>query len=375
MKNSFYVFISRIFLTLSVFIFNFIISSIFGDNILGNFLFVVSVLNIIIIFSKLGLDQGLLYFIPKNNSETNSLIVTKSIKIVAITSLLLSLLVFLLPFSSFINDLGIEKGYLETFSSLSFIIFLQSIVFILQSILNAKNELINFSIGRIIFETFKILFIILLFQISSSESILFLSIYFSYILTIFYYIISINNKTNIKILVRKTKSFEKLLRYSLLLIFSNIFLVIMGNVDKIMIGLRLNNISVAIYTIGFMIGTFISIFNAAIVTIITPKVSFYVHKDLEKTKKIYKLSSTIEFITCSIFFAALIFFGKFLLNFYGEIYEEAYNGMLIVAFGQLIRSFVGQANIFNNLNGKSKYTLWYHNSNNNGSFSHHNSHQ
>ena len=146
----------------------------------------------------------------------------------------------------------------------------------------------------------------------------------------------------INILQLKLK-FKKYLRLSFFFSSSELTLKIVTSVSPLIIGLFLESADIAYYFTAFLLANLASFFISMVNNLISNKVSvLFENSDFQSiiklNKNVVKILSLFS-ITISIIY---LFFGRFILSFWGASYaEESYFLLLILVFGEFVNSLGG----------------------------------
>lgn len=118
--------------------------------------------------------------------------------------------------------------------------------------------------------------------------------------------------------------------------------IVSSNMDLLLIGFFLSSVEVAYYTVALKV-SLITVFLMQVVnSAISPKIASLFASN--KIRELQQMLNKITFILLiiSIFIAiVIVFFGKYILAFWGEEYINAYFIVLILIFGQLINVATG----------------------------------
>lgn len=348
LKGSISAFIGRIFYTGFAFILSIIIARLYGAEIMGEFFLCFTVISILSVFSAMGLNNGLLKFIPIYDSEKKyeylkGTLILVSLFVFAVASIYALILYFssnLISYKIF-KDPELKIG-LRIFS---FILPLYAVKVIFQHYFRGLKQITKsvFLETYIYYPSLIVLIIIFyfLFREHSLKDIT-LSLALSVIIVIiagsFFFLKSIPEffKTKLR------TEFKKVLTFSYPLFFVAISGLLMQWIDIVMLGIFRSSAEVGIYTAASRIAQFVSFFLVA-VNYINPSIfSELYHKgQMEELEKVARTTSTWLLklsLPIALFF---ILFSKQVMNIYGGEFVKGNLALIFLSIGQLINAGVG----------------------------------
>jgi len=364
-KKSGYVLLSIIIFALLNFIFDFVAARFLGAAIYGKFVYIYSFLVFLSYFVLLGINNGLVYYIPKfiHNNESNKLfnIINFYVFIITILSIFISLILIIK--SSWITKNILNNINLSSILKISSpLIILIVITCFYQSVLKGLEEIFLYAFTRNFFEPlirviFIIIFIILGFKV--------LGLIFSYILSFLLCLILILYK-----LIKKNKIFSyfgkiyskdtiDILKYSFPLLFSGLLFILMTKVDVFMIGFFLEEKWVGIYNIAIRLGTFSAIVYLAIKIVFKPVISRLYHKN--KNKELENLNKTLSkwiFGSNFIVFLIVLIFNKEIMKIFGNEFLLGSFALILITCSQTIKSSVGASGLIIIMTGYSVFDFY-----------------
>ncbi|MEG9295979.1 MATE family efflux transporter [Mangrovibacillus sp. Mu-81] len=318
--------------------FSFIISKLFGATVLGEFSYGFSIISILMIFGKLGLDQGILYYFPRNKYQ----FVSVSFFVNFIVSL----------FIIFIASFVISDSIVKTMLPLIWLLSAEQIFFAIYSVSGRFKEyyLVNGFIAIIS----RIVIILLFYLANKSDTInVVIAFYISIIMSLLIYLI-----TNKK-MFSKINFNSKFFKYSVPLTFATMLGVIMDRIDIIMIGNMIGKTDVGVYQIATQVATFTSIILYIYNSVFGPKISKLYYTDNIKTlKKVYIKSTRLLALLSFLIFVVILVFNQFILSLFGEVFIKGDLALLIRSLGQFINAAVGSVWLMLAMTGSTKSQMY-----------------
>jgi O-antigen/teichoic acid export membrane protein len=157
---------------------------------------------------------------------------------------------------------------------------------------------------------------------------------------------------------KKIKNFKyskKFVVSSFPIMLSSSIVIFLAWSDKIILGIYDTEENIAIYDIAIRIATLI-IFNLeAINSILSSKISSFYHENkLDELNRVIQFSSKVNIVIAFVVFLVLIFFSKFILNFFGSDFIIGRTALIILALGQLFNAFCGPVGNILHMTGHQK---------------------
>ncbi|WBW99092.1 flippase [Oceanirhabdus sp. W0125-5] len=318
-------------------LFPFVATRLYGSDILGKYTYGYSIVMMTIFLATLGLGTGLLYFIPREGNKY----ITSSFVLNFFASIVISSVLFV-----FIKD--------STVRAMLPLIWLLSAEQLFFTIYRAKHSikeyfLINILCGLCL----KIILTVVLFKIFGVNSVnIIIATYISVILSLTFYSFK-QRKMFGKFVISKS-----VIKYSLPLIIGTMMSVLISQIDVIMIGNMISKQEVAVYNVAAKIATFPSILLVVLNTVFPPIVAKLYHDgELDKLRKMYKLSARTLAALSSIIIILMVIFRENLLGYYGP---EFLRGQYVIVFrgiGQLINASVGSVWYIVCMTGRPKVNM------------------
>ncbi|MHA7138177.1 flippase [Rossellomorea arthrocnemi] len=332
----------------------------------GDFTYLFTIMTIIGMITKLGIDQGIMSFLPllneKDKKKTWGMILFTLITIVGFNLFIIFILLTL-------SNTSLLNGLLKNIEKPNFLIFLPLVLFI--STINVFFGVFR-SIGLFRFYIFLksiilpsvialTLVLIFLFNLTNDFFNITISYYIGYTLINILLIITVikSNYTRIDYKDFYNKESLSLLKFSSPLFLSSILGILVSRTDQVMIGSILNNKLVGIYNIVFQISLLISFVLIAFNTIFAPKISLLYKKgEIELLENLYKtFTRWITIITVMLFFTVLIN-GEILLGLFGAEFKIGYMALIFMAAGQVVNAAVGSVGYMNTMTGRPQVELY-----------------
>ena len=272
---------------LTIFI-TFLIANLYGAKVMGEYYYVITIILMASIFVRLGMDNSLLYFIPRNGNMYNKM------SFVVITLVTIPVIFIIYIFT--------DNQLLQTALPLILIVSVQELFF---AILRAQEKIKQYFFIKLLFgHVIQIIFIGLSYYLSLFDSI---------DLLIIFYISNLVSLTAFLIYTRKSFSgffiSKKFIKYSIPTIFISFVGVLINRVDILMIGNMMPIHNVGLYQvatqIAFLISFSLVIFNIAF----APEISkLHSAGKINDIKQIYLRSTRLIFSLCLIIFLIVFFY-------------------------------------------------------------------
>lgn len=341
-----------------------VLARILGAERYGDYVLTLSILGFVSVFSISGFNRGMLQYVSvyriDNNVEKIKGVITFLQKIGFFISFSFAVMVFI--FSNKIADNIFHKPLLA--SSLKIVAF--SVIFItigdlFTFVLQAYKKIDYQVLQKTIIQPISLLLLILIFYLFHGQYYSTLIAYFtSMIIYAFagYYFVKKLVDFKVKGLLLKEEK-KDIIHYSVPLLLTGIIQFIMFWIDVILVGYFLKSKDVGIYKtctnfallIVYPLGSFNIIFAPIIAEL------FHSNKTSE-LDKIFKIISKWSFIISFPLFITMVYFGKILLNLYGDAFTVGYKALIIVAIGQMINSGVGSVALILVMAKKTKTVLY-----------------
>lgn len=148
---------------------------------------------------------------------------------------------------------------------------------------------------------------------------------------------------------------KTLLAVAFPMLLSTSMLMVMNWTDTLMIGYYLEESEVGIYRLAFKVAALITFAQFAINSIAAPMFSSFKAKgDMEGLRKIVRNIGYLNVIISGPIFIVIILFPEFLLNLFGEEFTTGVAPLIILAIGGVINALSGPVMYLLNMTGKEK---------------------
>ena len=324
----------------------------YGVENFGIFNLTFALIMVATVISRVGLDTYVVRVISTLKEKKEISLFLKSVlKILFITSLLVSLFILLL--SPLLNKYLFKSIEATPYLTLLAIMVLPYTLFnVMVEIFRALDDIKIYSFFRN------------LSQNGSIALLLAISIFFSldwnpvYILFSAITIITLSliislykflKRNNISIEI-KGEYKEKILKHSYPMFLTASVMFLMGYVDSFMISYYLDEYQVGIYGACISLSMIITFIPMAIGGYISPKVAqAYSNKEREEVKSLFKDSVKLIAITTIPIFVAIVYFSDFFLGLFGQEFTVATMTLMIVSIGYLSESLCGPVGFILNM--------------------------
>ncbi|MFV0141820.1 oligosaccharide flippase family protein [Empedobacter falsenii] len=340
-----------------------VIAKNFGIETFGSFSIIQTIVNVLLIIFTLGIQNTLLIEFNRQELDQNSLFsfVNHTFKLVFFFMLIPSIL--LIFYANFLAKSFNDTSLANSFRLLGFFLFpILAHDIIVYYFIATKNY---FKFGFFMFFLPNFLFIISLFFLNNEDkNITKISlIYFiSYLVTFFieYSSIYVKNKKNRSYI----PPYKSILKRSIPMMISWLMLYLLSWTDVILLGIMSEPKEVGEYNLAYKIGSLLLIFLSTYTAVALPKMSeYFERKEIHLLKKYLKKSSLNLTLVCLPFFLILLFFGNFVISFFGETSSNTVQILVIISISSMLSVFFGCVdqilNISNNQNTLLKINLFY----------------
>jgi len=314
-------------------LFPFVSVKLFGAATYGEYTYYFSIATMLSILSRMGLDTGLLYYIPK----THNRFISGSFAIVCILSILVGGLY-----------LFIEQSFL-VYTPLFLLLSIHTLFLTLHKASGRIKE--YYFISAFIRQAITLLVLFILYKIGASYGVIVAS-------TAGYLFV------NTILFVYNRKYFERiefskeLILYSLPLLITSAMTLIMDQIDIIMLKQYYDETTVGIYNIAAKLATLPSYLLIIFNTVFAPKISELYHKGKEdELKKAYSISTKILMIISFVIVTIVIVLNQWLLGFFGKEFLVAKNIIIYRGIGQVVNCSVGSVWYMLSMTGRSKLNM------------------
>lgn len=319
-------------------LFSLVATRLYGIETFGEYTFAFTLASILMILAKAGLDNGLIYSMPKTKDKYISL------------SLLVNLIISILVVT--VTYIVVEETYVRVMLPLIWLLSIEQIFF---GIYRAEGNIRKFYfINGFLSMIVRVCLVLILFIfLGDSPGILALSVYISLIFSNVIYFIQ--NKRKIK----KIEFDWPFLLYSFVLVLANLMGVLMGKIDIIMLGILSTKENVGIYQIVVQVTSSVSLILIAFSTVFAPKISeFYHENNFDEIRKLYIKATRILSSIGVLITLILILFSNFFLGFFGDAAIKGNMALIYLSLGQLINISVGSVWTMMAMTGRPRLQLY-----------------
>lgn len=345
------------------FLMSFVVAHYFGAKGLGNYVLAIVVLRVFTLISKLGLDSFSIRFIAafakQRKWKSIQLFRKKIITIVSITSVISSLLMFILS-SEIANLINTRLEYIK----LSSFFVLPMVFFMLHyQSLRGLKRIAEFSFFyRMSQATFAIAALFLISQFIQSDKIPIYAYLTSLctvaLLSYASYCYWFNKKCNIENNEEvENLQINQILKISLPLMLAQSVQLLMAWTDKLMLGNMLGPESVAVYGVAFRFSMIVSITLMAVNSISSPKFAEkFSSNDISGMGKVAMQSAKLIFWTTIPLASILLIFPKFFMGIYGEEFLIGFEVLRWLIIGRVVSALSGSVgNLMQMTNQQNSY--------------------
>jgi len=345
--------------------FTLIVTRNLGASAWGIFVLCFTVLHIVSVIGKLGLDTALLRFIAQYNAQgkgkTAKYIYFKSIIIIIPLSLLLS--IFLYYLSPLLAEKIFAKKHLAPYLKLmSFAL----IPFVLLSInsesLRAFKKIKEYTTLQTFLPfLFALIFFSISFYILNIKSIK--AVVVAYILGIgisfLFSFLLLNKEFSNKNGELEQIPLKQILSISLPMLLTSSLFMIMSWTDTIMLGMWRTEEEVGIYNVAVRLSMITSFTLGAINSIAAPKFAeFWGKKDLEGLKKVAQQSTKLIFWTSAPVLVLYLTFPEWFMGLFGEEFKTGTLALMFLTTGQFVNAASGSVALILGMTGKEKFASY-----------------
>jgi len=368
-KSSFFVFIALILSKILAYSYRILVARSFGPEVYGLFTLAVMISGWFIVFSSLGLNQGLLRYISlyRGKKEINKIrfIFKISSKIVLFSTLLSAIILFFL--AQFISiNLFHNPGLIIFLKLFSIIIPLFAFSNIFLSILRAYEKITWYSfILNILYNSLKLIILLILIFLGIKTN----AVIFSYLLGILimlivsylvckYKISEIFGKDNLPKEIRKNIA-KEFFSYSWPVLFFGFFGGILPWIDSFVIGYFKGASDVGFYNAAIPLVFLLGISQELFVPLFFPLITReYAKKNFKLVKELTKqIGKWIFLLNLPLLIMIILFPGALINIFFGSEYLFAANALRILVIGAFFANITVLSVNLISMVGKTKVIL------------------
>jgi O-antigen/teichoic acid export membrane protein len=346
------------------FIFMLIVTRYIGTLTYGHFIYIYTVISFFPLLCALGLDNGLLYFIPKKmvNNETDDRNRLISFSFVVSFIVSIAVVVLIIAMSDFIASEILHR------QNLAFVLRMLAPLIILLTF-RRMADVIYRSVGNVatfvknqslITPVVQILAIIVFISLGYAIGGLIGAFYVGLSISSIILLVDLK-KLNLftRFSFRAAGSYRDIFAYSIPLLLSSLIAFFGSKADILFIGHTISSERVAVYNVAFQIGIMTNFalvaFNSIFASVIT---SLYYKAEYAKLAGLYKTITKWMVASNVICFSIILLFSEDILRIFGEAFVVGSKALILVSIGQLFSVGVGSAGLMITMTGKPKYSLY-----------------
>lgn len=319
-------------------LFSYICSRLYGAENFGEYTYAFTIVSILMVVAKAGMDNGLMYSIPKNKYKHVSLsfIVNFAISLILITTVWFFIddiyIKFLLPLVWFTSASQIFFGIYRSDGKIKEYYFINGFLAMLLRVglvlalyfLTGKNE---YSIAIAVYISFLFSNLVYLFQ----------------------------NKAKYGRII-----FDRaFLMYSFPLIISTMLSTLINKTDIIMLGSMTSNSDVGIYQITVQVSSVVSVLLLVFNTVFAPEIAKLYHQGKSlRLKKLYIKATRILAVLSLLTTLILLFSSEVLLLIFGSEFVDGQTSLILRSIGQFINIAVGGVWLMLSMTGKPRIQMY-----------------
>lgn len=356
------VFILKLVGTALVFAFQIVLTNKMGKNSFGQFIVLTSIINIFLIISTLGIDNSLIRYIPRIDSE-NSLrrkILKFSFNAVFLLSFILCLsMYFLKPY--IMNIFGIQNQ--NYYMYVPIILFVMSLGRVLDGFLQGekKTDVVNFLSPLLLTIVKFITFFIITFFTESYLLSAILTVIISEIILLIIRIIYVNSEQKKKLTSIDSKFTYKeyidFIRYSLSIFAISAVGILVANIDKIIINKYAGASSVGVYKAADSYMGLVGVVSSSLIVFWPVMSEMYKNNEIKALENTFNKLVKIVSILIIPIIVLVVLFSKELLGVFGADFVVGSNVLCILLVGVSFDAFAGPVGALLNMTNYVKHNL------------------
>lgn len=335
-----------------------LLSNFYNVSMYGNFSIIQTIIQIIILFSTLGIQNVLIFEINKSTEKddvASHSILIKIIKIVVVFSIIPSIILFF--GAEYIAMVIFKKSQLiKHFKliSISILFFILHEIFIYYFI--AKKKFLIFGVFNFFLPNLIFAMLIVCFH----------TVFKNEVHITFFYCLSVAITFLIEVMVifysfKKTISvisYKKILYTGLPMMLSGLMIYLLNWTDILMLGAMKSAEDVGIYNASFKLGFLVLIVIASINVIIGPKLSeLYQKNDMAAFRKVVHRSTQLSIILTVPIVIFLLLFGDILLNYLGTNFKDGKPVLIIITISSFFSVICGNVDQILNMSQHQNFFM------------------
>ena len=340
----------------SMFFVNIVIAKGYGASALGIYSILLTIIYILDMIVKMGLDILVLRVIPTlgDREKIGAFIVKVFIRLFISSVLIFIIFLFIKSYLSALvfTDFDGENALLI----ISALIFPYSLYSVIPDIIRGLNDIFQYSLIRNLIFQLALLSSIatyVYFEFSNFLEPLFISIAISCFIAIIIFWSKLKQK---KINLNFKQYNGKILKKSYNMFFTSSILLLMGNTDQLMIGYFIDESYVGYYTACLKVGIAITFILSSVSSYITPQISkaFY-NKNFTELKSVYINSNRLIWFSSIPVIIILFLFSEYILSLFGNDFTNHLNTFYIILLMNCANIFFGPLLYILNMMDQEKY--------------------
>ena len=365
-KNISIMFFSNIFGRALLLVANIILNRLLTAEVFGAYVYVFSLVQIIVVAPMLGLNEGLLKYIPRslvnNDNEEAKSLATFSIIITAIIGLLLTIVFF--SSSGFISKVLFgSKYYVEIVQTFSLYLLVFSTMIVVLSVFQARRDINLFALGRNFIEPILFLLVAICLFYVTKNNIVLVPVYAKLVASFatLYIFISLLYKKKYLAKIKRMylDTYKALLKYSFPLFLNSTIAVIITRVNILIVGNYLSKTEIAVFNAAAQYALLGSFLLIAVNQVFMPVVSsLFFQKKMKELKNLYQKITLLTTVLSVSLLVIVIFAKDFLMGLYGSNYIIGSNALIIIMVGQVFNSAVGPCGNMITIMSSPKYAVY-----------------
>jgi len=297
-----------------------VLTRLYGADIFGSYIYAITIVSVTLLLANLGMDMGLLYFIPKTGKKYVSACFTINI---ATSILSILALYFLMP---------------ESIHAYLGLVWLLSVEQLFFSIFRARQDIREFfAIKGFVYIGGLITISALLYTLRGplEVNIVVAAYTAAFCANIIYFILC-------KDMFGKLEMHKAFITYSMTIIIGGVMGLLINYIDIVMIEAMMSKVDVAVYKVGAELAMIPSIFLTIVNTVFPPVISkLYGEGKIDEVRNMYEKLTRYLFMVSSLVIGLILIFWHPILSLYGPEYLDGKMVLYYRAFGQLINASVG----------------------------------
>lgn len=297
-----------------------VLSRIYGVETYGQYVYGITIVSIALFIANLGMDTGLLYFIPKTGKKYVSACFIINIFTSALTILALTI---------------IMPGKITPYLGLVWLLSAEQLFF---SIFRARHHIREFFIIKSfvgLLGTMLLAYLLYLIKGSLETNIIMATYIATLLSNIIYMLLN-------KDMFSKLQMKMEFISYSVTIILGGVLSLLINYIDIVMIEAMLETKDVALYKVGTELAQIPSLFLRIVNTVFPPLISKLYHEGkVDEVRALYEKLTRWLFLVSSLVIIFILVFWEPILSLYGSAYIGAKNVLIYRGIGQLVNASVG----------------------------------